>query len=110
MVSVIACGADPKEHAEKTPSLEIPKYNRMEDVGYSVFCERQPSTLLVKEYYRGAVRAEEKDPVNVQTYDDTFMIKLKPNRYYELTAVWEEDNMETNGFYGTAEYAFVTAG
>lgn len=108
MVSVVVCGADPREYVEKKPSMVIPKYNGMEEVGYSIGCDKAPTTLVVKEYYRAAIEDTQAEPVSVQSYDGTFLIKLKPNRYYEIYAVWEEGDMETNGFYGNAEYALVT--
>ncbi len=108
MLSVVACGADPREYVKEKPRLEIPRYNGMEEVGYSVSCQKEPSSLVVKEYYRAALNDSEAEPVSVQSYDEIFIIKLKPNRYYELIAVWDEADVEVNGFYGSAEYALVT--
>jgi len=108
MVSIVACGADPRDYVEKNPSLKIPEYNRMEEVGYSVYCERKPGTLVVREYYRTALENPQEEPVSVQNYDEVFMIKLKPNRYYEIYATWEEQDQDINGFYGNATYALVT--
>lgn len=108
MVSVLACGADPREYVETKEKLTIPKYDRMEAVGYSVHSEKRPDTLVVKEYVTAALNDAAAEPVSVQNCEDVSMIRLKPNRYYEISAVWDERNLEKNGFYGSAEYALLT--
>lgn len=35
-------------------------------------------------------------------------MELQRDKVYEFCAAWKEDNMEENGFYGTAYYTLVT--
>ena len=36
------------------------------------------------------------------------MAELKPGKVYELTAVWDEEKLDQNQFYGEASYTLLT--
>ena len=41
--------------------------------------------------------------------EETYIIDLNPRRIYEIKAVWKEEYLSENGFYGEAYYAFATS-
>ena len=40
--------------------------------------------------------------------EDVYFLELRPRRIYEITAEWDEEHLESNGFYGSAIYIFAT--
>lgn len=108
---LVACGFHPLESAQlpHTATLEIPEYNRMEKVSYMLSCQVKPDVLKVCKWdaadignSKAAIRSKDvyREPI--------FLVELEPGYVYEFTAAWKKENLEGNGFYGEANYVFVT--
>lgn len=111
MTSTIACGSHPlyevmNEHAA---SLKLPQYKDGDSVVYSFSCGVLPDRLTVSEWSAEDIGSDGAQEISVVTfYDPIPFLELKAGRVYEFAAVWEEENLEQNGFFGNAGYALKT--
>lgn len=103
MVGVTACGSGPLDAA-----LKIPDYNKLDAVPYMLSMTSMPDKITLLEYDFKDAGREEAEPLSETTYEDAFLVSLKPERIYNITAQWAEEKLEENGFYGTAEYVIST--
>lgn len=107
--SLVACGMHPLDtNLEKAEKLAIPNYNKIDSVPYLVTCAVLPDRLTVKSWDAAQLGNTEAEEASSVTYENSQIIELKPDTVYEITAVWDEDGVDTNGFYGDASYAFIT--
>lgn len=108
MASVIACGNHPLEEGKIKEPITLPRYNRMDSVPYEVSCIRRPARIRVEEYSADALENTEAEMLSSEIYEESFILPLKPNRVYALTAEWDQADLEKNGCYGSAGYVLVT--
>lgn len=108
MAGVKACGSHPLYEAKGKERMKLPKYNRMDYVCYGISCEKHPDRMTVNEYSMDAMENTDAKPVSSRVYEGTIMLELKAGYIYELVAQWDEENLDTNGFFGTAGYVIVT--
>lgn len=109
MLSLVACGEAPFETAKGArDKLKIPHYNGLEEVAYLVGCQVMPDRFTLQEW-QVPMEDTAKQPVSETVYyEPPFMIALKKDRAYIITAVWEKQEETEGGFYGEAEYVLVT--
>lgn len=108
-VSVTACGAHPLEiNPDETDKLNVPEYNRMDEVPYSVACESTPDQLVIECWGMDALGDYEREPLSRIDNETTGLIKLKPGQIYVITAVWNESEYSSRGFSGQASYTLLT--
>ena len=43
-----------------------------------------------------------------KVYEEAFFIEVKPDKIYEITAVWKDEKLEERGFSGEASYVLKT--
>ncbi len=111
MVSLEACGIHPLQiDAETAKPLYVSAYNQMERPSFTVSCPVMPDQILLTGWNRMALGNTEASAESVDTYESPYLIELEPGMVYDLTAVWEESKLEERGFYGEAEYIFLTDG
>lgn len=104
-----ACGFHPLDtQLEKADKLKLSAYQNMEEVSYLFSCVVQPDRVTVREWDIAKLGDTEAEADAEIVYEDAVLLKLKPDKVYQLVAVWDETNLETNGFYGEASYAFIT--
>lgn len=108
MTGVNACGAHPLYEAKDKERLTIPQYNNLDSVSYSVSVSIKPDRITINEYSIEDLGNTDASPLSSKTYEDVIMPGLKNGRVYELTAEWDEENLEKNRCYGTAGYVVVT--
>lgn len=108
MTGVNACGAHPLYEAKDKQRLTIPRYNKLDSVSYSVSVSIKPDRITINEYSIEDLGNTDASPLSSKTYEDVIMPELKKGRVYELTAEWDEENLEKNRCYGTAGYVVVT--
>ncbi len=108
MTGGIACGAGPLDEAKEKGRLKLPRYNRLEDVPYTVSWEEMPDSMTIKEYNITDLGKMDAEALSITTYDEIFIVNLKPNRVYEIVAEWMKENLDKKGFYGDASYVVVT--
>lgn len=111
MESVVACGAAPLDAAisDKLKTLEIPDYNGMDKVPYLLNTVIPPDEVVLMEWDAEAIGNIEAEPVRtVHYFCPPFLLTLRADAIYEINGVWEEENAESNGFYGNAGYVFKT--
>lgn len=108
MTCIAACGAGPLEEAEKKERLKLPQYNKLDCVSYMVSWEVMPDSITVKVYDTADLGNADAKTLSDARYEEIFTIGLKPERIYEITAEWKEEQLDKNGFYGNASYVIVT--
>lgn len=112
-VSVVACGASPTDYTnESLDELEIANYQNLDDISYMLDINgvKDCDLVVVEEYQINNLESEtrlELDP-SVIEYKYGDLIKLKKNCIYNIILTWNEENIDTNGFFGKAEYIFKT--
>lgn len=108
-VSLVACGAHPLDKgAGEEEKVKLPDYNGIDFVSYYVSGEASPDSLLVREWDAADEGNVEKEPNSEKVYEETLFIEIKPDKIYELVAVWEEEKLEKRGFCGEASYVLKT--
>lgn len=108
---IIACGAAPLEEAAfpNAARLKLPRYNRMDYVGYVFSTKIQPDQLTVRQWTAEDIGNDEAKEESVSTYYYvTPFLELEPGKVYEFGAEWKKENQERHGFWGTASYVLVT--
>lgn len=109
VTGIVACGLHPLDtNIQKEDKLSVPKYNGMDYVSYTVSFVIPSDRLIVREWAVSRLGDTEAAPNAEIIYEDEFFIKLKPNMIYEITAQWDKEKLEANGFYGEASYGFIT--
>lgn len=112
-VSVIACGISPTNYTNKSlAELEIANYNSLDSVPYMLNINGLDNCdlIVVEEYQIQDLESEtelEIDP-SVIEYKYNDLIELKKNCVYNIILTWNEENIDSNGFFGKAEYIFKT--
>jgi len=109
--SIVACGTHPLdiEPGMANEKLDVPDYNQMGAVVYSLGCPILPDIITIKQWNQEDIGNIEAQPVStVISYDYCRFVELQENMVYELTAEWNQNLSEDRGFYGTASYSFVT--
>lgn len=112
-VSVIACGISPMDfNNEDLAELEIANYNGLDSVPYMLNINGLDNCdlIVVEEYQIQDLESEtelEIDP-SVIEYKYNDLIELKKNCVYNIILTWNEENIDSNGFFGKAEYIFKT--
>ncbi len=108
MTSVLACGVHPLEEGKIKKPITLPRYNQMDSVPYEVSCIQSPARIRVDEYSADDLGNTGAEMLSSEIYEESFIIPLKPRRVYELTAEWDQADLEKNGCYGSASYVIVT--
>ena len=70
--------------------------------------EVMPDSITVKVYDTADLGNADAKTLSDARYEEIFTIGLKPERIYEITAEWKEEQLDKNGFYGNASYVIVT--
>lgn len=108
-VSIAACGSHPLDiNGEKAEKLTVPRYNQMDAAPYSVSAVVAPDHITVREWDISQLGKTEAAADSSTDYEGTSFISLKPDRVYEIVAVWDQEQLEDNGFCGEASYAVIT--
>lgn len=107
MESVIACGSHPLEGTVKE-RLKLAEYKGMDSVPYLLSCAVMPDKLTVHEWDAKDLGNTDAEMIAETECEDTRLLNLEPDRVYEILAEWKEDNLDVNGFYGTASYVIIT--
>lgn len=107
--SVIACGLHPLDSSvDKFEKLSLPRYNQLDSISYRVSCPVPYDYLTAKEWdYSHIGDTDVKEEANV-TYKEMELLELKPNKIYQITAIWEEAKKNERNFWGNADYILVT--
>lgn len=111
MKGMVACGCAPLEEAamDFTAKLELPEYNGTDSVLYSLSAQKDPDTVTVSCWDASDVGNADAKKESVTTYDpEMYIVELEAGKVYEFAAEWKEENLDKNGFYGTATYVLVT--
>lgn len=106
MTGGIACGAHPLDDEElsHTAVLSLARYNETISVPYTFSCLIMPDKLILCKWSLsdlGNFEAQGNSSVMEPPAD---VLELEAGYVYEFTAVWSEDKLNENGFYGTASY------
>lgn len=109
MTGVIACGTHPLDAAARIAKLELPKYQRMDTILYSIGMDVGPDRFIVRKWDADDVGNTQARELSVITiYEPTLLLHLETDKIYELTAIWEKEKADMRGFYGDAGYMFAT--
>lgn len=109
IISMVACGSHPLDiNPDQADKLDIPEYNKLDAVPYWVTCDVPPDELIVKEWSLTALGKTDQAADSQTSYTDLGMVELRPERIYEITAVWITDQYELRGFSGQASYLLIT--
>lgn len=108
-----ACGPHPLDEAlykDRTRNvLRIMEHHRQDTLQYETVFSVTPDQLTVDEWDIDCLGNTTNAEAKRITYDEPpYVLKLFPNRIYELTACWKEESLPEKGFYGQAGYAFMT--
>lgn len=107
--SMVACGSHPLDAVmERTERLKVLRYQRMDEVLYVLGCVMLPDRLTLVCWDISALGDVEAEAEETRTYEKDSFIYLKPDKVYEITAVWADEQMENRGYSGLASYALVT--
>ncbi|MDO5406022.1 MAG: WG repeat-containing protein [Eubacteriales bacterium] len=122
-VSVVACGSHPLDAPNgcEIEIFEVPYFERMDAVPYAMIWRISPSAtlgtapeqLVVREWdisQMGNTEAEPETKSNIRrsTGGKTDTVELKRDKVYEITAVWEDSQLETRGYAGKVSFVLVT--
>ncbi|MEG0711799.1 MAG: hypothetical protein RR448_06090 [Niameybacter sp.] len=110
VVSLIACGSHPLDDARiKEEVLKLPEYNKIDYVPYTVSCVVAPDKMIINEWDSTDIGNIEATLLSSATYEQVSIVELKPDRVYEMIAIWSAENLEVNGFHGQASYVCTTS-
>lgn len=108
MCGVIACGMHPLDAADHL-KLKLPQYQNMDAVTYMIRTAVAPDRLVVRKWDAADMgKADAEELSTVTFYEPILLLELEAGKVYEFTAVWEEKEADTRGFFGEASYTFVT--
>lgn len=111
MCSLIACGVHPLDAALNAQdiTLKLPHYQNQDTVTYTYSCEVSPDRMIIRKWNSSDIGSTDAQEVSVTTLESpSSLVELEPGFVYEFTLEWKEENLERNGFYGNASYAFIT--
>ncbi len=108
MTAIEACGAFPTVAVKGQEWIRLTKYNGIDYTPYSMRFERQPDKITVREYDSLELGDENATCLSEKVLDNVYLLELEPRRIYEVVVEWDEAKLKSNGFYGTAYYAFAT--
>lgn len=109
MVNIIACGRHPLDvNIEQIEALKVSHYNGIEGAFYACNFEALPDRITVTEYDSSEIGTTQKVQEITTEYEDSSFVNLKPEKVYYITAWWEQDFLESRGFYGQASYQVLT--
>ncbi len=110
MVSVEASGPFVTEavKGKEEDWIEVRDYNGFDYAPYHASFDIKPDYMYVWEYDLLELGNMKPDVLSETKLEDVYFLELRPRRIYEVRAVWEEENLEINGFYGEASYIFAT--
>lgn len=108
---VVACGAAPLDQVSfnSAPRLKLPHYNGADTVLYGCSSVCRPDKMVVRQW--DVSEAGNTDAVEEQRivyYCISSFVELKRGKIYEISLEWNEEHQKTAGFWGTAQYLFVT--
>ena len=107
--SMVACGVHPLDKgAGGEEKVKLPDYNGIDFVSYLVSSEASPDSILVSEWDAADEGNVEAKPNYEKVYEEAFFIEVKPDKIYEITAVWKDEKLEERGFSGEASYVLKT--
>lgn len=109
--AVVACGAAPLDgaYADSAPRLKVPGYNGMDRVMYSCSAVFEPDKMTVRQWDSGDAGSTDAVEERLTVYYQVpFCVGLEKGKIYEFSLEWKKENLQDNGFWGTAEYVFVT--
>ena len=96
--SMVACGVHPLDKgAGGEEKVKLPDYNGIDFVSY-----------LVSEWDAADEGNVEAKPNYEKVYEEAFFIEVKPDKIYEITAIWKDEKLEERGFSGEASYVLKT--
>lgn len=122
-VSVVACGSHPLDINYWTAVMmipEVPYFERMDAVPYVTLWRNSPSTtlgtepeqLVIRQWDISQIGNTEAEPetenIRRSTDGKTDEVELKRDKVYEITAVWEDSQLETRGYAGEVSFVLVT--
>lgn len=108
---IVACGANPLDEArmKAAAKLKLPRYNRLDSVGYTFSTEIMPDRLTVRCWPARDIGESKAQAERITTYYYMpFILELEPGKVYEFDAEWRKENMGRRGFSGSASYVVVT--
>ncbi len=103
MMGIQMCGIGPL--AEEAEHIEIELQGRCEVKIASVVT---PDSFTMREYDPADKGNQEAKPLSEMNYRGDASVILEQGRIYEFHVVWDETNLEENGFYGDAYYFLET--
>ncbi|RJW52501.1 hypothetical protein DXB25_04055 [Lachnospiraceae bacterium OM02-31] len=107
--SMVACGVHPLDKgAGGEEKVKLPDYNGIDFVSYLVSSEASPDSILVSEWDAADEGNVEAKPNYEKVYEEAFFIEVKPDKIYEITAIWKDEKLEERGFSGEASYVLKT--
>lgn len=108
-ISLVACGMAPLDEIQaEGDKLHLSDSNQADTVPYLLSCQVPPDQLMVKEWDIEQLGDMEAEANSTVTYTEAFMIDMKRDKVYEITASWKQENLEEVGFYGEASYVVIT--
>lgn len=109
MTGVEAGGNVPQIAVKGQEWLQLVSYNKLDYVPYTLHFSMEPDRITVREYDLLQLADIDAEVISETVYEENFVsIPLQARRIYEVIAEWNESNLESNGCYGTAYYAFAT--
>lgn len=110
MRSVEASGPFPTiaVKGQKENWLKLVDYHGIDFASYLAGFEVDPDRISIKEYDLLDLGNMEPEVLSEYTMEEVYFLELRPRRIYEVTAEWDEEHLESNGFYGSAIYIFAT--
>lgn len=88
--------------------LKLTDYQGIDFASYLAGFEVDPDRISIKEYDLLELGDMEPEVLSETRMEDVYFLELRPRRIYEVTAEWDEEHLESNGFYGNAIYIFAT--
>lgn len=112
MTGGIACGAHPldDETLAHTAVLTLDQADASNSISYSFSSQIMPDKITIYKWSLsdlGNTSAQEISSTVLEK-DLPSVLELEAGCVYEFTAVWEEERLNENGFYGSASYVLAT--
>lgn len=111
MKGMIACGSAPLDEVavDFAGKLKLPEYKGTDSVLYLLSAQKDPDTVTVSCWDASDIGNVDAEKEFSTVYDpEMYMVELEAGKVYEFAAEWKEENLDKNGFYGTASYVLVT--
>lgn len=111
MCSSIACGSHPLDEVlvVRDTTLTLSGYQNQDAITYTYSCQVLPDELIIRKWNSSDIGNADAQEVSVTALENpSAYVELEPGYVYEFTLEWKEENLEKNGFYGIASYAFAT--